>query len=306
MRTTASGFGRYAGAMDTASADEKHLHAGVAGIRLTCAGAALTLAWAVGAAAAPVALVTDVVGSSSLRGKPLQLLAEIERDSEIAVAEGARVVVFYIADGTEWTLSGRGRFRLARPAPVAQGNSPAAQAKPQPAPVALAAVKVRTDRAVQGGLQMRGGGERPALVAPVDDVLLDTNVDFAWDPAGAATVYRFELVDAAGGKVFVTDTKESALRLPADVALEPGRSYLWAVSGRDPDTPQPFFRAAEFRIADASTIARLQAARPPDDAPFADRALYVAMLEYIGAKGAARALRKTLAGERSAAWAPPR
>src|SRR4030095_16790518 len=210
-----SGFGRYAGVMGNAFPHAARPRASAAWHRLTGVGGLLALAWSVGAAAAPVALVTDVVGTSTLRGKPLRLLAEIERDSEIAVAEGAHVTVFYLADGTEWTLPGRGRFPLARPAPVPQGESPAAQSKPKPAPVALAAVKVRADRAVQGGLQMRGGGERPALVMPVDDVLLDTNAEFAWDPAGTATLYRFELVDADGSSVFVTDTRESALRLPA-------------------------------------------------------------------------------------------
>ena len=271
---------------------------------LCIAGVVPAFACAALAHAAPVALVTDVVGAGTQRGAPLRLLAELEPGSEISVGDGARVVVFYLADGSEWTLSGRGRFRLANRAPQAQGDARAPQRKA--AAPTLAAVRLRTDRAVQGGLQMRGGSDRPALVAPVDDLLLDTDVEFRWEPAGPGTTYRFELVDIAGTAVHVTQTAASTLRLPAGVALAPGVAYVWAVSGRDPNAPQPFYRAAAFRVADAGTRARLLAARPQPEAPFADRALYVAVLENAGAKGAARALRATLTPERTAAWAPPR
>lgn len=262
------------------------------------------LAGAAGVCAAPVALVTDVVGAGTQRDVPLRLLAEVEAGSEISVADGGRVVLFYLADGAEWTLSGRGRYRLGARAPQPDADAPAPRRKAAPGP--LVAVKLGTDRTVQGGLQMRGGGDRPVLVAPVDETLLDGDVEFKWTPAGAGTMYRFELVDAAGAKVHVTETEASTLRLPQDVALAAGTVYLWAIGGRDPNTPQPFYRAAEFRVADAVTHERLRVAQPPPDAPFADRVLYVALLERAGAKSAARALRTTLAAERPAAWASPK
>ncbi|MEP6679450.1 MAG: hypothetical protein ABJB78_09130 [Betaproteobacteria bacterium] len=272
-------------------------------------GAAAVFAWtalarAALATAAPVALVTDVVGTATQRGAPLRLLAELEPGSEVSVADGGRVVVFYLADGAEWTLAGRGQFRLAPRAPRPQHGAPAPQRQPVATP--LAGVRLRTDRAVQGGFQMRGGSDRAALGAPVDEALLDGDVEFSWEPAGAGTLYRFELVDAAGSRIHLVETRERALRLPAGVALAPGTAYVWAVSGRDPDLPQPFYRAAGFRVADAATRTRLRAARPPADAPFAERALYVAVLEDAGVKAAARALRTALAAERTAGWAPAR
>ena len=60
------------------------------------------------------------------------------------------------------------------------------------------------------------------------------------------------------------------------------------------------------RIAGAAGGPAGRAAEPAADAPFADRVLYVAVLEDAGAKGTARALRTRLATERSAVWAPPR
>jgi hypothetical protein len=283
----------YAGAMDI--------------VRLRHSRLAMTVVlWASAAfaAAAPVALVTDVVGAAAARGAPLKLLAEIGVGTEIDVAADSRVVVFYVRDGSEWTLSGRGRYRLDARAPVPHGSAPAPQRKAVTAP--LAGVKLRTAGAVQGGLQLRGGGDRPALIAPVNDMLLDGNVTFAWEAASPGTSYRFELVDASGTKVYVADTEASTLRLPAEVALVRGARYAWAVSGRDLDAPQPFYRAAEFRVADEATRDRLRAAQPAADAPFPDRVLYVAILEDAGAKGTARALRTQLATERTAVWAPPR
>jgi len=254
--------------------------------------------------AAPVALVTDIVGAGTQKGGPLKLLAELPRGSEIGIGDGGRVVVFYLADGSEWTLAGRGRYRLGAAAPEALDGAPAPARKL--AAAGLRAVKFRTDRATQGGLQMRGGGDLPLLRTPVDEVVLGGPVTFAWEPATAATTYRFELVDGAGASVYVLDTPESTLRLPADVALAPGHEYLWAVSGRVPDAAAPFYRAAAFRTADEATRRRLDAAQPAAGAAFSERVLYAALLEDAGAKSAARAQRAALAAERPAAWAPPR
>jgi hypothetical protein len=257
---------------------------------------------AASAPAAPVALVTDVVGTGTKNGTALRLLAALPRNSEVSVADGGRVVVFYLADGTEWTLAGRGRFRLEATAPRVLGASPAPLR--QPATAAFSTVRFRTDRATQGGLQMRGSAQRPMLVAPVDEVVLDGDVAFTWSPAGAGTRYRFELVDGAGAAVLVTDTNDATLRLPASAALVPGRAYVWAVSGRDPNAGEPFYRAAAFRVADAATDARLRAAKPPADAPFSQRVLYAALLEDAGAKSAALAVRAALTAERSVPWTP--
>jgi len=274
--------------------------------RRTRAGVfALGLALAATAHAAPVALVTDVVGAGTARGAPLRLLAALDAGSELTVPEGGRVVVFYVGDGSEWTLPGSGRFRLGPRAPQPLERAPAPQRTQ--APPALAAVKLRGANAVQGGVQMRGGAaEPPTLVAPVDEAVLAGDVAFAWSAAGAGTTYRFELVDAVGAKVYVTDTVTPAVRLPSGIALAPGATYTWAVSGRDPNATQPFYRAAAFRVVDAATGARLVAAKPSADAPFATRALYVAVLQDAGARSAARAEQEAIAAQRDARWAPLR
>jgi hypothetical protein len=273
----------------------------VLALRTLATLAALALApWA---AAAPVALVTDVDGGALQGGEPLRLLAEVQAGAEVDVAAGGRVVVFYFGDGAEWTLAGPGRYRLFAKAPEAQRASPAPQRKP--APAAYRQFKLRTDRIAQGGTVMRGG-EPAVLVAPVDEVVLAPDVRFAWQPAGAGAVYRFELVDDQGNRLVSSETTQTEATLPEGVKLAGGRTYYWSLRGVEGQGGPAFYRATEFRVADAATAQRVKAAAPRPDASFSERALYVALLEDVGAKSAARDARRALAQERAAAWAPAR
>ena len=255
------------------------------------------------AAAAPVALVTDVDGAALQGGEPLRLLAEMPAGAEVDVAAGGRVVVFYLGDGAEWTLAGPGRYRLVAKAPEAQRASPAPQRKA--APPAYRQFKLRTDRIAQGGTVMRGG-ESAVLVAPVDEVVLAPDVRFAWQPTGAGAVYRFELVDDRGNRLVTSETKENEARLPDGVKLAGGRTYYWSLRAGEGHGGPAFYRATEFRVADAATAQRVKSAAPKPDASFSERALYVALLEDVGAKSAAREARRALAQERAASWAPSR
>jgi len=253
--------------------------------------------------AAAVALVTDVVGDASQGGEPVRLLAELQSGTELALGDQARVVVFYFADGSEWTLAGPGTYRFGARAPDASRGTAAPQKRV--APAALRDFRLRTDRIAQGGVVMRGA-ERPALIAPVDEVVLDPGARLAWESFGAGASYQVEVVDAAGSRLVAVETADAQLALPASATLQPGRTYYWSVRGRDDSGTRTFYRVAEFRVADAATRRRLDAARPAPDAPFSERALYAAMLEEAGARSAAQAVRSALAPERPAPWAPAR
>ena len=106
------------------------------------------------AEAAPVALVTDVVGDVRQGQEPLKLLVELDAGRELALAADATVVVFYVADGSEWVLKGPGRYRLAGKGPEAQGSAPAAQKRP--GPPAFRDIKLRPDRVRQAAVILRG------------------------------------------------------------------------------------------------------------------------------------------------------
>jgi hypothetical protein len=270
---------------------------------------AAVLAWAalVSAAradASPVALVTDVVGDARNAGEPLQLLSELAPGRELALDAQATVVVFYFLDGTEWTLRGPGRFRLLLKGPEAQAGAPAVERKA--GPPAYREIKLRADRVQQGGIVMRSGQfDLPMTpVTPIaGEVVVAPEVRFAWRPLDDTARYQFELIDQTGQKVFTAETTDSALALPGSILLKPGQVYYWTVRGRAANAAQPVYRMAEFRVADAATRRRVEAARPKPDAPFSERALFVALLEEVGARTAAARQRLQLAPERPVAWA---
>lgn len=253
------------------------------------------------AAAAPVAMVTDVVGDVKQANEPLRILAELDAGRELKLAADATVVVFYVGDGSEWLLKGPGRYRLAPKGPEAQGG--AAPAQRRPGPPGFRDIKLRPDRVRQAAVILRG--RNLTLKSPVnDDLVLARDVKLAWALDNARdTEFEVEIADAAGKRVLKEKTRVPEFSLPADARLEPGQRYTWAVMARERGLPQPLYAIGEFRIADAATRTRIENARPKAGAPFSERALFVALLEDVGAKGAADEQRRTLASERQAAWA---
>ena len=254
------------------------------------------------AAAAPVALVIDVEGRATVAGRDLRLLGEMAAGSEVTLEAGGRVVLLYLADGVEYALAGPGRFRIA-------ANGPRGGAG-MPSPVRSAPAtrwrdtRLRSDRIVQGGHVMRGP-ERATLQRPVNELVVTPGVVFAWESQGEATTYRLDVVDAGGRSVLAVETDATEYRAEAS-ALRPGQRYRWSIRGQHPSTREPFYAASEFRTADAGQRRALADARPAADADFAQQVRYVALLERIGARSEAQAMREALASRRVAAWAPAR
>lgn len=262
--------------------------------------AAFALATPALSTAAGVALVADVVGDAQYDRAPVKLLAELPNDAELTLKPGAQIVLFYVDDGAQWTIRGPGQFRLRAGAPVPQkGAAPAVQKAASPE---YRQLRLRGERLNQGGVVMRGR----ALVAPVHEVVMTPSVEFVWERFGDGITYQLELVDSAGTRLFNAETQATEITLPSSVALLPGQEYFWSIRGRDAGATQSFYRAADFRVADTATRERLQSVKPADDAPFADRALYVALLDDAGMRSMAQALRRTLAIERPVGWAPLR
>ena len=253
------------------------------------------------AGATPVAMVTDVVGDVKQANEPLRILAELDAGRELSLAADATVVVFYVGDGSEWVLKGPGRYRLAAKGPEAQGGAPAAQRRP--GPPAFRDIRLRPDRVRQAAVILRG--RTLTLKSPVnDDVVLTPDVKLSWALDNARdTEFEVEVADSTGKRVVKEKTRTLDFSLPVDARLEPGQRYTWAVMARDRGRPQPLYAIGEFRVADAATRNRIEGARPRAGAPFSERALFVALLEDVGAKGAADEQRRALASERQAGWA---
>lgn len=253
------------------------------------------------ATAAPVAMVTDVVGDVKQANEPLKILAELDAGREVSLGADATVVVFYVGDGSEWVLKGPGRYRLAAKGPESQAGAPPAHRRP--APPAFRDIKLRPDRVRQAAVILRG--RNLTLRSPVnDDVVLTHDVRLAWALDNARDIdFEVEVVDAAGQRIAKETTRAFELTLPNAARLQPGQRYTWAVMAKERGLPQPLYAIGEFRVADATTRRRIESARPRPDSPFSERALFVALLEDVGAKSAAEEQRAALATQREAGWA---
>jgi len=254
---------------------------------------------AIAASAPTVALVTDVVGNATLAARPsqpLRLLTELNAGAEVVVAKNAQLVVFYLADGAEYTFNGPGRYKLQTRAPEAlRGAAPLRKASP----TVYKTLRVKTERVAQGALATRGD---PILLFPVSEVVLDGNAAFAWRRFAPETAYQFELVDGSGTRLLFAETRDTEIRLPPTIRLSPGETYYWSVRGRD-ESGNAFYRPAEFRIADVALRDRLEAAAPAADASFSERVLYAALLDQAGCVSAAQTQRRILGVERPVGWA---
>lgn len=253
--------------------------------------------------AAGIALVTDVVGDAAFAAvpaEPLKLLGELNAGAEVAVSDHAQLIVFYLNEGAEYTLNGPGRYRILAKGPEALRGAPPPQRKVTA--TAYKELRLKADRVAQGGMIMRGAS---ILANPVNEVVLDGNAAFRWRPFADEASYKFELVDQAGTLVLTSETRETEIHLPPSLTLAPGRTYYWALRGRNA-AGNTFYAAAEFRVADAALRRRIEAARPKPDAPFSERVLFAALLEEAGMKSLALAQRHTLAAERPVAWADAR
>jgi hypothetical protein len=287
-------------ATDRAVVMRRRARALVAVLWLALAG--LPVAQAVAAPAPTIALVTDVVGNARLAARssqPLKLLAELGAGAEVVVAENAQLVVFYLADGAEYTFNGPGRYRLRKLAPEALRGAPPLR---KASPTVYRTLRVKNERVAQGALATRGD---PILIFPVSEVVLDGNAEFAWRRLAPDAAYQFELVDASGTRLMFAETRDTGIRLPPTMRLTPGETYYWSVRGRD-ELGNAFYRPAEFRIADAALRNRLEAAAPAADASFSERVLYAALLEQAGCVSAAQAQKRILGIERPVGWAERR
>ena len=69
------------------------------------------------------------------------------------------------------------------------------------------------------------------IVSPLPDSVVPREpLSLIWRPA-SATLYKVTIVTEAGDSVWAGETTDTALALPADLTLLPGRNYFWRVDG---------------------------------------------------------------------------
>ena len=264
---------------------------------------ALTLALLAGAAAAaPVAMVTDLEGKAwaeaAGRKEAVAILHEIEAGTRVQVEAGGRLVAVYLKGGEEFTFRGPALALFGAAGPQSlSGEKPAARGALPAGKVDLAPVGRRA--LVQSAVVMRGGkaGSRIRLLTLNGSRSLAPQPEFRWQPVEGARQYQIEIMDDAGRTVFEASAEEAVFRLPAQVPLREGVPYTWSVSTRLPDG-RKYSNSGDFSLAPGALRAEAAALRPPADAPVSARVAYAAWLEQVELKDEARRYWKALAAER--------
>jgi hypothetical protein len=65
--------------------------------------------------------------------------------------------------------------------------------------------------------------------APDERAAPGDSLRFVWGPVGTSTLYRLTVTDDAGGITWTASVEDTAVTVPNDVRLEPGRRYHWYV-----------------------------------------------------------------------------
>lgn len=74
------------------------------------------------------------------------------------------------------------------------------------------------------------GDRLVSVISPEDGASVrQDGLTFVWRPVEADARYRFTLTNVLGEVFWSMDTADTTLRLPAEVTLDSGRSYVWYV-----------------------------------------------------------------------------
>ncbi len=241
-------------------------------------------------------------------GTALSLLDGLDAGASLELAPAARVVVSFPGPhGEVYDLAGPGRFGVGahtvRALAAATGEHPAVARRPLPA--ALQALPVTAARAVQASVTLRG--EQASTLAPLGPTgrqLPEAARRLRWTPeeelaGGAAPGYRVRLIDDEGRVAFETVTQVPAAEVPATVALERGRPYVWTVAAFGPYGSGRSI-AAEFVVVDEATQRCVEAAGAATGGRPADQVLVALALEQFGLAQEAAAAWRRLAALRAA------
>ncbi len=242
------------------------------------AALAITCTWA---AATPVAMVTDLVGSATIDdGKALELLDEINVDVNIIVSAESNLVVVYFDSGIEYTIAGQGRVSLKLAAPV---SSDGATTKMRTLGPAGEAIRINPAGKAQASLVLRDSDNEVTLelLSPINPRINDLRPEFTWQSVPGAKKYRFELTDSELDTVVEATVETSAFTLPEGVELEPGGTYMWEIVTQQ-TLGERISSYASFTVVSKAQQDMIKTLKPGPNASVSQQIVFAVWLDQNG------------------------
>jgi hypothetical protein len=264
----------------------------------------MSLAWAASVAgparAVPIAIVTEASGKAQMQTErstvDVAVLTELEPGARAKLDPDARLVVLYVENGEQYSLSGPALVRFAAAGPEALDGAAPLKLRPvagkdgTPMRIKLASV-------TQAAVVARSGPGKPVpALSLAGTVTLQQRPVFRWKEAERGLEYQFVLKDDQGAALYSRQVKGDSVELPPDIALVDGRTYRWSVGSRS-GMGQNYQSEYRFRVADAATRDAADNLRPAADASVGERVAYALWLMQMELRDEADAVWKQLAAE---------
>lgn len=250
-------------------------------------------------AADRLAMVIDLQGKVTLESGGgaggIGILSSLSAGTTLTLGPQARMVMVYLKSGDEYELAGPGLYQVGIAEPeVISGAKPI---KRKAALAGYGAGRINPMGKIQAGLVMRGGAIKSLrLLEPSGSLVSTERPTFRWEAVPGARSYHFELDNDTGATMAEGTVNEPVFCLPAGVVIVEKMLYSWGVETSVDG--QQYAKWHQFSVLGKGERERMKELKPGDNATFAERVLYTAMLEEMGLRDDARPLWKALAMER--------
>ena len=252
-------------------------------------------------AAEPVAMVTDLKGGVYLAGKakntPVAVLSYLPPGEEIILDAGAKVVVTYFAQSTEFSFKGPGRVLIQdRGAKALTGSTETRRLDTERSGAAMKFVQ--SGKLTFATVEMRSiPFVKPTLISPVNTKITSLRPVFSWKGVDDIEKYQLTLADESGQILQQAELTVNSWNMPDNIKLQHGVGYKWKVEALLKSGDRLVSQGG-FSVADQAAISRVEAKQISAEASFSDKVVYALFLEEEGFRENAKNLWQELSKQR--------
>lgn len=226
------------------------------------------------------AMVTGLIGNVSSDGNGITLFSELQANSVINLTAKSKITLVLFATGQEFNIEGPGSAEI-------KSTTIELNGKPLSGKTLLASTEGLTlapKNFDQAATIMRGetidSEHQVKIIYPLGGKIMERQPVFKWVAPHADFEYRLQIFNQQGDSLFVTQTRQTELKLPASVNLPVGQELTWDIEASKGD--QTLSNTADFMLASPALQERVNKLAPAKNASASSIALYSRILENLG------------------------